>query len=421
MRIYQGIILGTILLRYLLLFFEWWSLQRKTELPAELSDVTTPEQFTKINEYTRVKTKFHLIQATFGLIVMLVFWFSGGFNAVDHWVRSFSLSTIPTGILYIGILGMASSILSLPFDLYSTFVIEERFGFNKATLKLFIADRLKGLALAIVLGTPLLWAILWFFQRAGSYAWLYCWLVSVGFSVALQYLAPVWILRMFNKYTPLPEGDLREAIFAYAEKVRFPLKEIFVMDASKRSTKSNAFFTGFGKNRRIALFDTLVSGSTNPEIVSVLAHEVGHYKKKHIFHGMLINLFYMGFVFYLLSIFINREGLFDAFYMDYPSVYAGLVFFGLLFEPLSFLTSIAFNALSRRNENQADQYAIETTLDRQNLISALKKLYSNNLSNLTPHPLYVFLNYTHPPLLERIRRIRSSEELRSRDAAEIVN
>ena len=412
MRLYQAIILSTLFLRYFLLFFEWWSAERKTELPSELSDVTTPEQFAKINEYTRVRSKFGLVKATFSLIIMLWFWFSGGFNALDHWVRSFGLSTIPTGILYIGILGIANSVLSLPFDWYSTFVIEERFGFNKTNPALFILDRLKGFVLAIILGTPLLWVILWFFDRAGSNAWLYCWLVSVGFSLALQYVAPVWILRLFNKYTPLPEGNLRHAILAYAQKVRFPFKEIFVMDGSKRSTKSNAFFTGFGKYRRIALFDTLVSGSTDPEIVSVFAHEVGHYKKKHIIVGMLLSFLYMGFVFYLLSIFINRKELFDAFYIDHPSIYAGLVFFGLLFEPLSFLFSIAFNALSRYNENQADQYAVETTKDTRNLISALKKLYANNLSNLTPHPLYVFLNYTHPPLLERVRRIASAEEQR---------
>jgi STE24 endopeptidase len=422
MRLYQAIILGTVFLRYLLLFFEWWSVQKqKPELPPELSDVTTPEQFIKINEYTRVRTKFNLVKATFALSVLLVFWFSGGFNALDHWVLNFNLGPITIGILYIGILGFANSILSIPFDWYSTFVIEERFGFNKTTPWLFIIDHLKGYALAAILGIPLLAVILWFFERSGNNAWLYCWLVSVAFSLALQYIAPVWILRLFNKYTPLPEGELRHAILAYARKVQFPFKEIFVMDGSKRSTKSNAFFTGFGKYRRIALFDTLVSGSTDPEIVSVLAHEVGHYKKKHIITGMILSFLYMLFVFYLLSIFIDRKKLFDAFYMDYPSVYAGLVFFGLLFEPLSFLFSIAFNALSRHNENEADQYAVETTTDRQNLISALKKLYANNLANLTPHPLYVFLNYTHPPLLERIQRIRSAEEQRDRSVEEIAN
>ncbi|HSE42693.1 MAG TPA: M48 family metallopeptidase [Acidobacteriota bacterium] len=392
------------------MFFDWWSVERKRELPPELSDVTTPEQFEKINAYTRVRSKFSLIKATFALVVLLAFWFSGGFNALDEWVRSFDFSTITTGIIYIGILGLANSILSLPFDLYSTFVIEERFGFNKTTLRLFFIDRIKGLMLALVLGVPLIAVILWFFERTGSNAWLYCWIVSVAFSLALQYIAPVWILSLFNKYTPLPDGDLRHAILNYAQKVHFPFKEIFVMDSSKRSTKSNAFFTGFGKYRRIALFDTLVSGSTDPEILTILAHEVGHYKKRHIITGMLLSFLYMGFVFYLLSIFINKNELFDAFYMKHVSVYAGLVFFGLLFEPISFLSSIAFNAFSRHNEREADQYAIETTSDYQNLISALKKLYANNLANLTPHPLYVFLNYTHPPLLERIRLIRATEE-----------
>jgi STE24 endopeptidase len=344
------------------------------------------------------------------LIILLLFWFSGGFNVLDGWIRSFHFSAITTGIIYIGILGLANAFFSLPFDWYSTFVIEERFGFNKTTPSLFIMDKVKGLVLSIVLGVPLIAVILWFFETTGSNAWLYCWVVSVAFSLALQYIAPVWILSLFNKYTPLPEGDLRNAIISFARKVHFPFKEIFVMDSSKRSTKSNAFFTGYGKYRRIALFDTLVSGSTEPEILTILAHEVGHYKKRHIVTGMLLSFLYMGFVFYLLSLFIQKKELFDAFYMNQISIYAGLVFFGLLFEPLSFLSSIAFNAFSRHNEREADQYAIQTTSDHQNLISALKKLYANNLANLTPHPLYVFLNYTHPPLLERIRLIRAAEE-----------
>ncbi len=409
MKLYQGIILGTLLFRYLLLFFEWWIVQKPAkELPPELADVTDPETFRKSQEYTSVRSKFNLVKATFALAVLLIFWFSGGFHFLDHWVQSFGLSSIPTGILYIAILGFANQILVLPFDIYSTFVIEEHFGFNKMTPRLFVIDRLKGLALVVLIGGPVLALILWFLERTGDDAWLYCWSFSVIFSLAFQYVAPVWILSLFNRYTPLPEGELRSAIRAYAESVGFPFQEIYVMDSSRRTTKTNAFFIGFGKYRRIVLFDTLVSGSTIDEILAVLAHEVGHFKRKHIIVGMLLGFLHLGLVFYLLSLFLNQKELFDAFYMDRRSIYAGLVFFGLLFEPVSFLLSIAFNALSRHNEVEADRYAVETTPDREKLVLALKKLYSTNLANLIPHPFYVFLNYTHPPLLERVRAIRAA-------------
>jgi STE24 endopeptidase len=338
----------------------------------------------------------------------MIFWFAGGFNWLDQLLRNFGWPTIPTGLAYIGILAIVNLILSLPFDLYSTFVIEEKYGFNKTTPRLFLIDRIKGLVLSIVIGVPVLTLIMWFLEFTGDRAWFYCWIFSVAFSLGFQYIAPVWILSLFNKYTPLPEGELRWAIKAYAETVGFPFREIYVMDSSRRSTKTNAFFIGFGKYRRIVLFDTLVEKSTIEEIIAVLAHEVGHYKKKHIITGMILSFVHVGVVFYLLSLFLNKKELFDAFYMQKPSVYASLLFFGLLFEPISFLISIAFNALSRHNEYQSDYYAVQTIPDREKLVSALKKLYATNLSNLIPHPVYVFLNYTHPPLLQRIRAIRAA-------------
>lgn len=409
MKTYQIIILVTILFRWVLLFFEWWSIRKPvTNLPPELSDVADPETFSKSQEYTKERSKFGLIRGTFSVIVLIIFWFAGGFNWLDQWVRSYGWSTIPTGLVYIGILAVANLILALPFDLYSTFVIEEKYGFNKTTPRLFVIDRIKGLALSIIIGTPVLALIMWFLQFTGDRAWLYCWIFSVVFSLAFQYIAPVWILSLFNKYTPLPEGELREAINTYAGSVGFPFREIYVMDSSRRSTKTNAFFIGFGKYRRIVLFDTLVANSSIDEIIAVLAHEVGHYKKKHIITGMILGFLHIGLVFYLLSLFLNKRELFDAFYMEKISVYAGLLFFGLLFEPISFLIGIAFNALSRRNEYQSDHYAVQTIPDREKLVSALKKLYATNLANLIPHRVYVFLNYTHPPLLQRIRAIRSA-------------
>jgi STE24 endopeptidase len=296
-------------------------------------------------------------------------------------------------------------IISLPFSIYATFVIEARFGFNKTTVRTFILDIVKAVLLGIILGGPLLAGVLYFFQYAGPLAWLYCWLVVTVFSLVIQFIAPTWIMPLFNKFTPLEQGELREAIMTYAQNVHYSLLDIFVMDGSKRSTKSNAFFTGFGKNKRIALFDTLIQKHTTTELVTVLAHEIGHYKKRHIIQSMLIGILHTGLIFYLLSIFLSHEGLFAAFYMQNMSVYAGLIFFGMLYAPLEMTLSIFLNIFSRRNEMQADRFAVETTGQGQSLISALKKLSADNLSNLTPHPLYVFLNYSHPPVLERIRRL----------------
>jgi STE24 endopeptidase len=222
----------------------------------------------------------------------------------------------------------------------------------------------------------------------------------------LQFIAPTWIMPLFNKFTPLEEGELRESIFSYARSVNFSLENLFVMDGSKRSTKSNAFFTGFGKHKRIALFDTLIEKHSVAELVSILAHEIGHYKKKHILQSMAISILHSGLMFFLLSIFISHKGLFDAFYMEQMSIYAGLIFFGMLYSPLELLLSIFLQIFSRKNEYEADRFAVETTDTPETMVNALKTLSVHNLSNLTPHPFYVFLNYSHPPVLERIQALR---------------
>ena len=408
MNPYQAIILLTLLVRYALSIGEWVSARRAdVELPEEVRDVYDAEKYHKSRDYLNTATGFRVISETFSLVVLLLFWFFGGFNILDQIVRGWGLHPILTGILYIGILSGAGFVLNLPSDIFSTFVIEELFGFNRTKLRVFITDRLKGLALVSLLGIPFLALVLWFFDRMGSSAWIYCWLISIVISFLLQFITPAWILPLFNKYTPLPDGDLKDAIAAYAREVRFAFKEIFVVDSSKRSSKTNAFFTGFGRNKRIALFDTLVKDSTIPEIVAILAHEVGHYKRKHIVAGIFLGFLNSGLIFFLLSLFIGNRGLFDGFYMQDVSNYAGLLFFAMLYEPISFLLSIPFHALSRHNERQADRYAVETIPDREQMVSALKKLYSTNLGNLNPHPLFVILHYSHPPLLERIRAIRT--------------
>ena len=336
---------------------------------------------------------------------MLTFWLFGGFNWLDELVRGWEFHVIVNGILYIGLLGLAYMVISLPFSIYKTFVIEAQFGFNKTTWSTFVLDRVKALGLAIVLGAPLLAAILAFFEYAGDLAWLYAWVAVTIVSLAIQFIAPTWIMPLFNKFTPLEQGELRDSILEYAASVRFTVNNILVMDGSKRSSKSNAFFTGFGKNKRIALFDTLVDNHTVPELVAVLAHEIGHYKKKHIIQAMVVSSVNGLIVFFLLSIFLKSEGLFDAFLMDEMSVYAGLLFFGLLYTPVDIVLSMALQYVSRRHEYEADRWSVETYGRPDELSSSLKKLSQDNLSNLGPHPFYVFLNYTHPPLKERIRAI----------------
>ena len=382
----------------------------RKELPEEFEDVYDPDRYRRSQEYLKVTTRFGWVAGSVDLAVLLVFWFAGGFAVLDEWVRSFGWGSVGSGLLFMGVLLLLKTILSLPFSIYSTFVIEERFGFNKTTPKTFVLDRIKGLGLSLVLGAPLLAAILAFFEYAGGYAWLWCWLIAAIYLLTVQFIAPRWIMPIFNKFEPLEEGELRSSIMNYADKVDFSLQNVYVMDGSKRSAKSNAFFTGFGKNKRIALFDTLIDQHTVRELTAVLAHEIGHYKKKHILQGMIIGILHMLVMFFLLSLFLSYEPLFSAFYIDTPSVYAGLIFFGLLFAPIDLFLGILLQMRSRKNEYQADRFAARTTRDPDSMIAALKKLAADNLSNLVPHPFYVFLHYSHPPMLARVKAIRTVGE-----------
>jgi len=378
----------------------------KLELPPVLQGIYKPDNYRKSQEYLRATTRFGFVGSGFTLFILLAFWFSGGFNWFDQVVRAWGFVPLVNGLFYIGILLLVYSLLTLPFSIYGIFVIEERFGFNRTTPRTFFLDHMKGLGLTLILGGPLLAGILALFQYAGLYAWLYCWAAVVIVFLAMQYVAPTLIMPLFNKFTPMESGELKEAILIYARAVNFSVKNVFVMDGSRRSGKSNAFFTGFGHNKRIVLFDTLIAQHNTPEIVAVLAHEVGHYKKKHILQGTIINILLAGVILYLLSLFINSPGLYQAFYMSQPSIYTGLLFFGLLYVPIELGLSIVMQIVSRKNEYEADRFAAETINEPGNLTDALKKLSAANLSNLTPHPFYVFLNYSHPPLLQRIEAIQ---------------
>lgn len=378
------------------------------DIPDEFKDVFSAEKYKKSQHYTKVNTTFSLLTGTFDFILILVFWFAGGFGWVDHWIRSFSYGEVVSGLIFFAVLGGVNYILSLPFSIYHTFVLEDKFGFNRTTVKTFILDQIKGMLLSIIIGGVLLGLILWIFSAVGEQAWIYAAITAILFIIIIQSVAPTWIMPLFNKFTPLEDGALRKSIEDFARKVDFPLTGIFVMDGSKRSSKSNAFFTGFGKNKRIALFDTLIENHSVGELTAVLAHEIGHYKKKHIQLGMVISVFETAIMFYLFSLFLNNPDLASAFAVENTSVYTSLVFFAMLYSPISMVLSLFGNILSRHNEFQADNFAVTNTGAPEEMVSALKKLSVDNLSNLTPHPFFVFINYSHPPVLKRIEVIRNT-------------
>ncbi len=374
--------------------------------PAEFSDLVDEKSYRKNRDYLRVNTALGHYSSAVSLAATLGFWFFGGFNFLDLWCRSQTDNILFSGLIFIALLLLVNTLLSLPFSIYSTFVIEERFGFNRTNWKTFVMDRIKGIFLALLLGTPLLAGIIWFFQSTGELAWFYAWLVTSIFTLGIQLIAPTWIMPLFNKFTPLPEGELKEALLAYGHEVDFPLENVYVVDGSKRSGKGNAFFTGFGRRRRVALYDTLITQHSAEELLAVLAHEIGHYKKRHILTMTTIAIIHQGIIFFLLGWFIKQPALYQAFFMEHASIAAGLIFASLLFTPIEMILNPLFQALSRHHEFQADAFAAQTTGQPETMINALKKLGHDNLANLTPHPLYVFLHYSHPPLLARINALR---------------
>jgi STE24 endopeptidase len=378
------------------------------QLPEEFRGDWDDDAYARSQAYTRECTRFGLVRSGFDLIVLLCFWFAGGFGWLAAWALGLGWGSVGTGLAFIGALSLGSRLLALPFQLYSIFVIEERFGFNRTSAATFWSDQAKGLVVTLLLAVPLLAAILAFLESAGPAAWLWCWFATTAFLLLALVIGPTWIMPLFNKFRPLEEGELRAALLAYAQSARFPLDDVYVMDGSKRSTKANAFFTGFGRNKRVALFDTLIASQSTDELVAVVAHEVGHYKRHHILLRALVSIAHFGLLFWLLSLFLDRVGLFAAFGVAEPSVWAGLVFFMILYSPVELALSLVSNAFSRRNELEADEFAARTTGGVEPLISALKKLSAENLSNLTPHPLHVLLHHSHPPLWRRIAALRTT-------------
>lgn len=380
---------------------------RRVDLPQEFQGFYDAQKYQQAQSYLRESTVFELIKNTFFTWLTIVFILIGGFNLVDSFARRFNLGDIPTALIFAGVLLFASQLLSIPFSAYHTFVLEAKYGFNRTSPKTFISDIAKSWLLIVTIGGVIFSLIIWFFSTITHYAWLYCWVVVTLFEFFLVFIAPLVILPLFNKFIPLEDGELKRAIEQYAQAQQFKLKGIFKIDASRRSTKSNAYLTGFGKYKCIALFDMLIEKHTPLELLSILSHEIGHYKKKHIIKEILFSIISSGVMFFILSFFINNQGLFAAFKMQYVSIYASLFFFGFLYQPINFIFSFIHNAISRKNEIEADAFVVSTLKCPEIFITALKKLSRDNLSNLTPHPLKVFLHYSHPPILERIRAIRA--------------
>lgn len=374
-------------------------------IPEVLNDVYDAEEYKKSQAYKTVNYKFGLITSLFSFVLTLGFLLLDGFEYVDNFARRYSDNPILIALIFFGIIMIASDIITTPFGYYKTFVIEEKFGFNKTTKKTFILDKLKGLLMTVLLGGGIIALIVWFYQVTGNQFWLYAWGIVTAFTVFMNMFYSKLIVPLFNKQTPLEEGELRTKISAYAASVGFNLEKIFIIDGSKRSTKANAYFSGFGSEKRVTLYDTLINDLDDEEIVAVLAHEVGHYKKKHIIFNLVTSILLTGLTLFILSIFISNPLLSNAIGVETPSFHVGLIAFGLLYSPISEVTGLIMNYVSRVFEYQADDYA-KATYKAEPLITSLKKLSKNSLSNLTPHKAYVFMHYSHPTLLERVNNLK---------------
>ena len=406
-NIYYYIIISAIVFEYVISsvssFLDLGNINQ--EIPDHFKKAYDKKKYAKSQDYLKTKTKFSLVSSTFSIVLIFLVIHLGIFGVLNDFVNSQTNHFILQGLLFISIIYIFQDIISLPFSIYSTFVIEEKFGFNKTTVGLFISDKIKGYAIFIVMGSIIITPILYLFHEYENFGWLIAWSLLTLFMIAVQPLFIHVISPMFNKFTPLEDGELRTAIEKYTTQVDFPLARIDIMDGSKRSAHSNAYFSGFGKSRRIAIFDTLVEKHTNDEIVSVVAHEVGHYKLKHIIHGTIIGIVETGIMLFIFNFIMNDYALFRVFGVNDLSVHAGLIFFSMLYAPVTMITSVVSNAISRKNEFEADNYSLQTTKNKEALISMLVGLAANNLSHLTPHPFKVFLSYSHPPTIDRIKAV----------------
>ncbi len=379
--------------------------ERSEQLPENLSGIYDEEKYKKSQQYAAAKDKIGFISSTFGFVVTIAM-ILGGFALLDNFVREITDNSIYQTLLFFAIIGFGSDLISTPFSLYNIFVIEEKFGFNKMSIGTYIADKVKGWILGGIIGGGLLYLFVLFYQTFPEYFWLYAWGIFMAFSLFITMFYTNLIVPLFNKLKPLEDGELRTAIENYANSVNFPLKNIMVIDGSKRSTKANAYFSGLGGSKNIVLYDTLIEKHTTQELVAVLAHEVGHYKKKHTLQGLFISAFTMLLTLFVLSLVIKNPALSAALGASQPSLHMGLIAFSILYSPLSTITGLLMNIFSRKNEYEADAYAANTSSGKA-LMDALKNLSVDTLSNLTPHKAYVFFYYSHPPLLKRLGALRN--------------
>ncbi|MEO9501054.1 M48 family metallopeptidase [Nonlabens ulvanivorans] len=400
-----GILVFDFILDQLLgyLNYTWYS----KDVPQELNDVYDADEYAKSQEYKKTNYRFSVLSSSISFIAIMIFLFYDGFAIIDTWARTLVNHDILVGLLFFTVIAAAGEIISLPFSYYSTFVIEEKFGFNKTTTKTFIIDKIKGWLLTAILGGGILSLVIVCYDWAGANFWWYVWILIFTISLLMNMFYARWFVPLFNKQTPLEEGTLKTSIGNYAQGVGFQLDKIFVIDGSKRSTKANAYFSGFGSEKRVTLYDTLISKLTEEEIVAVLAHEVGHYKRKHIIYNLIASTITTGFTLWLFSLFVDSATLSEALGVAIPSFHVGLVAFGLLYSPISTITGIVMSSLSRKFEYEADAFA-KDTYKGEPLIDALKKLNKTSLSNLTPHPAYVFFNYSHPTLFQRMMAMREN-------------
>jgi STE24 endopeptidase len=378
--------------------------KRSLSLPSELKGIYDEEKYRKSQEYGKLNHKFSIVYDSFNLVLILVFLYFSGFAVIDNLARLYTSNIILISLIFFGIIMFASDILQIPFDIYDTFVIEERYGFNKTTVKTFIFDKVKEWFIAAVIGGGLLALTVWFYEAAGEYFWIYAWIVISFFMLFIAIFYTSVIVPLFNKLKPIEDGELKDEITLFCNRAGFVLDNVFVIDGSKRSTKANAYFSGLGKRKKIVLFDTLIEQLSKEEIIAVLAHEIGHYKKKHTIVAVFSSIIQTGLTLFILSLFVGNPELSKALGAEIPSFHLGLITFGFLYSPISTVIDLFMNVISRKNEYAADQYAAEN-YKGIHLQNALKTLSVTDLSNLTPHPVYVFFNYSHPTLLQRLKFI----------------
>lgn len=373
-------------------------------VPPVLAEYLTEAKLVEAKSYQKDNFKFKLITSSFTFLLTFLFITQGWFGQIDSWIGGLGFSPILNSLLFFGLVFIASDILSLPFDYYSTFVIEAKYGFNKTTRATFFSDKLIAYLLSLLVGGGLLFVFLWLIHTMGPNFWWQFWIIASVFMVLVNVGYTAWIIPLFNTLTPLAEGEVRDKLLQYAAKVNFSVKHIFVMDGSRRSAKANAFFSGLGKQKKVVLYDTLLEQHPPEELVAVLAHEIGHYKKKHLKWGMLVSVVEVGLLLFLLGQVVFSETMSLALGGTTLSVPLNIIGFTMLFAPLSMVMGIGMNWLSRKHEFEADAYAKET-FGGKPLAEALKTLSVKSLSTIHPHPWYVFVNYSHPPLLERLKRL----------------